>query len=53
MLCSDLTPAFASMSKSPSKFNIVSMVAQIQSQRLGVNPFSAFVFALLLTQCER
>ena len=48
MLCSHLTSAFASTSTSPSKFNIASMVKQMQ--RMGLNPFSS-MFALLFTQC--
>ena len=41
MLCSHLTSAFASMSMSPSpsKCNIASMVTQTQMQRLGLNSF--------------
>ena len=49
-LYSCLTSAFASMSTSPSKFNITSTVTQMQTQTSGLNPFSASTFALLLTQ---
>ena len=34
------------------KFNIASMVMQMQAQKLGLNPFSVSMFALLLTQCD-
>ena len=30
------------------KFNIASMVTQMQTQRIGLNPFAAPTFALLL-----
>ena len=43
-----LTSAFVSMSMSPSKFNITSMVMQMQ--RMGLIHFSAPTFALLMTQ---
>ena len=46
-VCSHQTFAFTS----PSTFNIVSMVTQMQTQRLGLKPFSASMFALILTQC--
>ena len=45
ILCSHLTSAFAST----SKFNIASVVTQ--TQIMGLNPFSASTFALILTQC--
>ena len=47
---SHLTSVFASMSL--SKFNIASMVTQMQKQRRGRNSFCASMFALLLTQCK-
>ena len=33
------------------KVNTSSMVTQMQMQRMGLNPFAASTFALLLTQC--
>ena len=44
MLCLHFKSAFASMSTSLSKFNILSMVTQTQTHRKGLNLFSAFAF---------
>ena len=47
-VCSHLTSPFAFASKSPSKFNIASMVTQTQMHRMGLNQFS-----MLIIKCEQ
>ena len=43
-LCSHSTSAFVSTSS--SKFNITSMVTQMQTQRMSLKPFSVLMFAI-------